>query len=64
VARVSQTPDTSTTYDVRCPHCNKNFKAEPASGPAARYTGFKCPHCRLFVPFERADEQGRVEATD
>ena len=23
-------------------------------GRAARYRGFKCPHCKLFVPFERA----------
>jgi predicted RNA-binding Zn-ribbon protein involved in translation (DUF1610 family) len=44
----------STVYDVNCPHCGKDFREEPLTGPAERYTGFKCPHCRLFVPFERA----------
>jgi transposase-like protein len=44
------------TYEVRCPHCKKEFTAEPMRGSAARHTGFKCPHCKLFVPFERTDE--------
>jgi hypothetical protein len=26
-------------------------------GDAARYHGFKCPHCKLFVPLERATAQ-------
>jgi hypothetical protein len=26
-------------------------------GRAARYAGFKCPHCKLFVPFERVADQ-------
>jgi DNA-directed RNA polymerase subunit RPC12/RpoP len=42
---------------VVCPHCGKEFEAEllVASGaPDSR--GFKCPHCRLFVPEERAKE--------
>jgi hypothetical protein len=30
-------------------------------GAAERYRGFKCPHCKLFVPYERADEQDLVE---
>jgi endogenous inhibitor of DNA gyrase (YacG/DUF329 family) len=42
-------------YDVTCPHCGKSFRQELLTGPAARYTGWKCPHCRLFVPFERAE---------
>jgi hypothetical protein len=25
------------------------------AGSAERYRGFKCPHCRLFVPLERAE---------
>ena len=37
------------------------YEARLLTGPAARYTGFKCPHCRLFVPYERADEQDLVE---
>jgi phage FluMu protein Com len=63
VGVVAETPDTTLTYEVQCPHCNKTFTGEPAEGAAARYIGFKCPHCKLFVPFERADEQGRVEPT-
>ena len=42
------------TYDVTCPHCKKQFTAQLLDGAAARHRGFKCPHCRLFVPFERA----------
>ena len=35
---------------VECPHCHKRFTAQLIEGSAARYRGFKCPHCRLFVP--------------
>jgi len=42
--------------EVECPHCHKMFEAEPISGgDAARYHGFKCPHCKLFVPLHRAE---------
>jgi DNA-directed RNA polymerase subunit RPC12/RpoP len=42
--------------EVVCPHCGKEFKGEllvasTSQGPR----GFKCPHCRLFVPLERAE---------
>lgn len=47
------------TYEVTCPHCHKAFTAEVIG--EAQYRGFKCPHCRLFVPYERADEQELVE---
>jgi hypothetical protein len=40
--------------DVSCPHCKKDFAALLLSGAHAR--GFKCPHCRLFVPLERRRE--------
>jgi DNA-directed RNA polymerase subunit RPC12/RpoP len=49
-------------YHVVCPHCSKEFDAEllvSASAPGPR--GFKCPHCRLFVPFDRATTQQREE---
>jgi DNA-directed RNA polymerase subunit RPC12/RpoP len=42
---------------VVCPHCGKEFEAElmtSISAPGPR--GFKCPHCRLFVPADRALE--------
>jgi transposase-like protein len=42
------------TYDVVCPHCKKPFQAE-LMGEDERRQGFKCPHCRLFVPLERAE---------
>jgi glutaredoxin len=45
------------SYDVECPHCHKTFAAQPIEGGrAARYTGFKCPHCKLFVPLLRATD--------
>jgi phage FluMu protein Com len=40
----------ATGYEVECPHCHKVFSAELIEGSAARYRGFKCPHCKLFVP--------------
>ena len=44
-------------FEVECPHCRKRFAAEPMrGGDAARYRGFKCPHCKLFVPLDRAGD--------
>ena len=40
--------------EIVCPHCKKSFRADLLEGDAERYRGFKCPHCRLFVPAERA----------
>jgi DNA-directed RNA polymerase subunit RPC12/RpoP len=42
------------TTEVVCPHCKKTFNASLMAGGAERYRGFKCPHCRLFVPATRA----------
>jgi phage FluMu protein Com len=47
----------STGFDVECPHCHKQFTAEAMEGSAARYHGFKCPHCKLVVPYQRAAER-------
>ena len=52
---MSESPAETGSYEVTCPHCGKDFKAELMPGSAARYNGFKCPHCRLFVPQERAE---------
>lgn len=42
-------------YEVVCPHCGKPFEGELLSGASASPSrGFKCPHCKLFVPYERA----------
>jgi transposase-like protein len=46
--------------EVVCPHCKKRFTAELIDGAAARYRGFKCSHCKLFVPAERADAGQRA----
>ncbi len=48
-------------YSVTCPHCRKKFVGELIAGGAQRYRGFKCPHCKLFVPAERADERMPAE---
>jgi phage FluMu protein Com len=39
---------------IVCPHCKKTFVGELLAG-GSRHEGFKCPHCRLFVPIERAN---------
>ena len=53
------------SFDVECPHCHKSFAGEPIEGGrAARYLGFKCPHCRLFVPYQRAEERALLEPTE
>jgi hypothetical protein len=43
------------SFEVECPHCRRTFAAQLLEGVAARYRGFKCPHCKLFVPAERAE---------
>jgi hypothetical protein len=42
--------------EVVCPHCKKPFTAQLMAGGAERYRGFKCPHCKLFVPATRTAE--------
>jgi DNA-directed RNA polymerase subunit RPC12/RpoP len=60
---VTTSPAAGATFEVVCPHCKKTFEAELLAGPAPRYRGFKCPHCRLFVPHERVDEDPEPLAT-
>jgi DNA-directed RNA polymerase subunit RPC12/RpoP len=48
---------TEETYELTCPHCKKQFEASLIAGGAERYRGFKCPHCKLFVPARKADEE-------
>jgi DNA-directed RNA polymerase subunit RPC12/RpoP len=43
------------TYEVVCPHCKKTFHGELMGEDERK--GFKCPHCRLFVPYERAETE-------
>jgi DNA-directed RNA polymerase subunit RPC12/RpoP len=51
-------PAAPSDHTVLCPHCHKEFEGEllVASG-ASGSRGFKCPHCRLFVPLERANAE-------
>jgi DNA-directed RNA polymerase subunit RPC12/RpoP len=49
--------DTVQQQEVACPHCGRAFTGDLIQGSAARYSGFKCPHCRLFVPYERAETE-------
>jgi protein-disulfide isomerase len=50
-----RTVDGNETFDVVCPHCKKKFTGDLIAGGAERYTGFKCPHCKLFVPYARTE---------
>jgi DNA-directed RNA polymerase subunit RPC12/RpoP len=47
-----------TSFEALCPHCKKQFRAELLGAEDAPHRGFKCPHCRLFVPYERAETEG------
>jgi DNA-directed RNA polymerase subunit RPC12/RpoP len=51
---VAQDEHAEETTEIVCPHCKKRFTADLMAGGAERYRGFKCPHCRLFVPAARA----------
>jgi hypothetical protein len=57
-------PAQAESFEVTCPHCKKTFQAELLEGPTERLRGFKCPHCKLFTPYDRADEQDLVEPAD
>jgi DNA-directed RNA polymerase subunit RPC12/RpoP len=51
---VADLPSEDVSREIVCPHCKKPFSAPLMDGDAERYRGFKCPHCKLFVPAERA----------
>jgi transposase-like protein len=51
-----------STYEAVCPHCKRDFVAELLEGSSAHHRGFKCPHCKLFVPLERAEEPAPAES--
>jgi hypothetical protein len=51
---VSDLPAPDVAPEVICPHCKKAFTAELIAGATERHRGFKCPHCKLFVPADRA----------
>ena len=47
---------TDNAQTASCPHCHKPFSAELLAGGAERHRGFKCPHCKLFVPESRTED--------
>ena len=57
-------PSPDPVYEVECPHCGKPFQAELMDGGTERLQGFKCPHCKLFVPLQRAEEQELAEPVE
>jgi hypothetical protein len=61
---VADRPSPDPLYDVVCVHCGRSFEAELLNGPTERHQGFKCPHCKLFVPLQRAEEQELVEPVE
>jgi hypothetical protein len=59
---VERQPVELQTVEVVCPHCKKPFEAKLiGSGAGERYRGFKCPHCKLFVPAARAVEDESLQ---
>jgi phage FluMu protein Com len=52
------------THVVSCPHCHKPFTAALMAAGAERHRGFKCPHCKLFVPESRADDAPLTRDSD
>ena len=54
----------SEVQAATCPHCGKPFTAELLAGGAERHRGFKCPHCKLFVPESRAEDAPLSRETD
>jgi DNA-directed RNA polymerase subunit RPC12/RpoP len=51
---VADLPAPDVPAEIVCPHCKKAFTAELIAGATERHRGFKCPHCKLFVPADRA----------
>jgi hypothetical protein len=47
--------DTPAVDDVICLHCGKPFRAEVLA-PATKQAGVKCPHCKLFMPLGRVEQ--------
>ena len=53
---MTKVPAETGTHELVCPHCKKSFTAELIAGQTERHRGFKCPHCKLFVPESRVDD--------
>jgi hypothetical protein len=55
---MTEAPPAEGSYELVCPHCHKSFEADLMTGGSDRHVGFKCPHCRLFIAYERAAVEG------
>jgi tRNA(Ile2) C34 agmatinyltransferase TiaS len=49
---------------ITCPHCGGESEPELLAGDAGRLRGFKCPHCNLFVPEDRAEDADETALPD
>jgi DNA-directed RNA polymerase subunit RPC12/RpoP len=47
--------------EIVCPHCKKTFHGQLLA-EGSRHQGFKCPHCRLFVPVDRTRGDGAARS--
>ena len=46
-----------------CPHCGKEFEGELLASDSTA-GGYKCPHCRLFVPAAHGEAQPHAHNPD
>jgi phage FluMu protein Com len=46
-----------SSTQISCPHCHKTFRPRLLAGGSERHRGYKCPHCKLFVPEGRAESR-------
>jgi len=53
---VAAAPGKDEVFEVDCPHCGRHFRGKLLAGGSAQRAGFKCPHCKLFVAYERTAE--------
>jgi transposase-like protein len=58
---MADAPVAEGPFELVCPHCGKSFEAELLTGGSDRHAGFKCPHCRLFVAYDRASVDGEEQ---
>ena len=56
--------EATSTTEIACPHCHKTFTASLIEGGVERHRGFKCPHCKLFVPETRVEDSALARDPD
>jgi phage FluMu protein Com len=53
---VAEPKGRDVAIDVECPHCHRRFSGQLLAAQSPRHAGFKCPHCKLFVAYERTSD--------